>query len=76
MQPILYPAVEEKAARLRFFITSTHTPGQIEETIQTAAKTMSEVDPNFGQPQAEEIVVEDSSSPVDAQHSEMLDRPR
>ncbi|CAJ2803960.1 glycine C-acetyltransferase [Burkholderia pseudomallei] len=33
VQPIFYPAVEEKAARLRFFICSTHEPGQIERTI-------------------------------------------
>ena len=76
VQPILYPAVEEKAARLRFFITATHTPGQIEETIQSAAKAMSEIDPNFEQPQTEEVVAEDSNSPIDAQHSEMFDRPR
>ncbi len=29
MQPILYPAVEESAARLRFFITARHTEEQI-----------------------------------------------
>jgi 8-amino-7-oxononanoate synthase/acyl carrier protein len=33
VQPILYPAVEESAARLRFFITSEHTKLQIETTI-------------------------------------------
>lgn len=33
VQPILYPAVEESAARLRFFITSTHTPEEIEYTV-------------------------------------------
>ena len=33
VQPILYPAVEEAAARLRFFITSMHTPAQIRETV-------------------------------------------
>ena len=32
VQPILYPAVDESAARLRFFITSDHTPEQIEHT--------------------------------------------
>lgn len=30
VQPIIYPAVEEKAARLRFFISFTHTPEQID----------------------------------------------
>ena len=33
VQPILYPAVEESAARLRFFITSTHTSDEIEYTV-------------------------------------------
>ena len=33
MQPILHPAVEESAARLRFFITSQHTPEQIRRTV-------------------------------------------
>jgi len=28
VQPILYPAVEETAARLRFFCTATHTEQQ------------------------------------------------
>lgn len=38
VQPILYPAVEESAARLRFFITSEHTPEQIEATISALAR--------------------------------------
>jgi 7-keto-8-aminopelargonate synthetase-like enzyme len=33
VQPILYPAVEESAARLRFFVTSTHTEQQIRHTV-------------------------------------------
>ena len=33
VQPILHPAVEEKAARLRFFITSSHTEEQIRYTV-------------------------------------------
>ncbi len=35
VQPILYPAVEESAARLRFFINATHTSEQIEHTISS-----------------------------------------
>lgn len=35
VQPILHPAVEEKSARLRFFLTSEHTEEQIETTVQT-----------------------------------------
>jgi 8-amino-7-oxononanoate synthase len=34
VQPILHPAVEEKAARLRFFISSAHTEEQIRYTVQ------------------------------------------
>ncbi len=33
VQPIIHPAVEEKAARLRFFLSSEHTEAQIVETI-------------------------------------------
>ncbi|WP_238388845.1 aminotransferase class I/II-fold pyridoxal phosphate-dependent enzyme [Roseimaritima ulvae] len=39
--PILYPAVEEAAARVRFFITSTHSEQQLRET---AAKVIKHVD--------------------------------
>ncbi|TWT34084.1 putative fatty-acid--CoA ligase fadD21 [Posidoniimonas corsicana] len=38
VQPIMYPAVEESAARLRFFITSTHTDEQIKQTATALAK--------------------------------------
>ena len=34
VQPVLYPAVEEDEARLRFFITSAHTEAQITETVE------------------------------------------
>ncbi|MFI3195516.1 MAG: aminotransferase class I/II-fold pyridoxal phosphate-dependent enzyme [Methylococcaceae bacterium] len=34
VQPILYPAVPEKSARLRFFISCEHTEQQIDATIQ------------------------------------------
>ncbi|MDF3838073.1 aminotransferase class I/II-fold pyridoxal phosphate-dependent enzyme [Cupriavidus basilensis] len=37
-QPIFYPAVEEKAARLRFFICSTHTPEQIRTAVDVVAR--------------------------------------
>jgi 8-amino-7-oxononanoate synthase len=33
VQPILYPAVPERAARLRFFVTATHTEEQIRDTV-------------------------------------------
>jgi len=40
VQPILYPAVEEKMARLRFFLSSHHTAQQIKETIEKLALAM------------------------------------
>lgn len=33
VQPILYPAVPEKSARLRFFLCCDHTTGQIDHTL-------------------------------------------
>lgn len=43
VQPIMYPAVEEAAARLRFFITATHTDEQIHETIRQLATAWEKV---------------------------------
>jgi 8-amino-7-oxononanoate synthase len=34
VQPILYPAVPERAARLRFFLTAAHTEEQIRDTVR------------------------------------------
>lgn len=34
VQPILYPAVPERAARLRFFLTAEHTDHQVRETVR------------------------------------------
>src|ERR1700738_5335446 len=34
VQPILYPAVPERAARLRFFLTATHTEEQIRDGVR------------------------------------------
>jgi hypothetical protein len=33
VQPILYPAVPERAARLRFFLTAEHSEAQLRETV-------------------------------------------
>ena len=38
VQPILYPAVPEKSARLRFFLTCAHTEAQIDHTISCLAE--------------------------------------
>ena len=37
VQPILYPAVPEKSARLRFFLSCLHTEAQISETVRILA---------------------------------------
>jgi len=38
--PIIYPAVPIKAARLRFFLTSEHTPAQIRKAVQTMGEEL------------------------------------
>ncbi|MEE9304170.1 MAG: aminotransferase class I/II-fold pyridoxal phosphate-dependent enzyme [Thiotrichaceae bacterium] len=38
VQPIFYPAVQEKMARLRFFICSSHTEEQITHTVNVLAE--------------------------------------
>ena len=50
VQPILYPAVDESAARLRFFLTSEHTEEQIRLTVERTAAHMEEL--GFGPPEA------------------------
>ena len=47
VQPILYPAVEESAARLRFFITSCHTEQQIEQAVGAVAAELVALDPAY-----------------------------
>jgi 8-amino-7-oxononanoate synthase len=42
VQPILYPAVAESQARLRFFITAEHTEEQICRTVQLLADCLAE----------------------------------
>lgn len=37
VQPIIYPAVEERAARLRFFVSSLHTESQLRSAVETLA---------------------------------------
>ncbi len=45
VQPILYPAVEESAARLRFFITARHNETQIRATVRALAEEVAKIDP-------------------------------
>ncbi len=47
VQPILHPAVEEKAARLRFFITSEHSERQIRDTVNAVAEELRKIDPRY-----------------------------
>jgi len=50
VQPILHPAVEEQATRLRFFITSCHSTEQIRQTVDILAEEIAKIDPNYLQP--------------------------
>jgi 7-keto-8-aminopelargonate synthetase-like enzyme len=43
VQPILPPAVPERAARLRFFLTSEHTQAQIDRTIEAIVDARQEI---------------------------------
>jgi len=47
VMPILHPAVEESAARLRFFITSLHTEKQIRYTIDVIVETLKSINPDY-----------------------------
>jgi len=47
VQPILYPAVEERAARLRFFITSCHTEKQIRHTVDVVAEELAQISKHY-----------------------------
>jgi 8-amino-7-oxononanoate synthase len=40
VQPIVYPAVQERAARLRFFISSEHTEAQIHATVEAVSEEL------------------------------------
>jgi 7-keto-8-aminopelargonate synthetase-like enzyme len=47
VQPILYPAVEEHLARLRFFITSKHTEAQLRLTADILAEELGKLNPAY-----------------------------
>ncbi len=40
VQPIIHPAVEEKAARLRYFLSAAHTPEQLRAAVQALARIL------------------------------------
>jgi len=48
VQPILYPAVPEESARLRFFITSDHTEQDISFTIEKTAQHLERIRREYG----------------------------
>jgi 8-amino-7-oxononanoate synthase len=50
VQPILYPAVEEAAARLRFFITSHHTAEQVRTTVEVMQQELRRIAPDLMRP--------------------------
>ncbi len=50
VQPIVYPAVADDAARLRFFISSTHTMDQLRWTADRVAETLRSVRTEFPAP--------------------------
>jgi 8-amino-7-oxononanoate synthase len=47
VQPILYPAVEEHLARLRFFITSRHSEEQLRITADAVAEELALLNPEY-----------------------------
>ena len=51
VQPMVYPSVPYNAARLRFFITCTHTAEQIHYTIATLAELLQQVSVEYGNPE-------------------------
>jgi 8-amino-7-oxononanoate synthase len=46
VQPIMHPAVEESAARLRFFITAKHNEQQIRTTVDAVTEELIKIDPS------------------------------
>jgi len=47
VMPILHPAVEENASRLRFFINALHTEQQIRHTIDVMVDELEKLDPEY-----------------------------
>ena len=47
VQPILHPAVEEKASRLRYFITACHNERQIHYTVDTMVEELAKIDSGY-----------------------------
>ena len=43
VQPILHPAVPEKSARLRFFLSCEHTEAQVDAVLETLIQQLSDI---------------------------------
>lgn len=69
VQPILYPAVEEHAARLRFFVTACHTEAQIAYTVEAVAEELARINPKYFQPLPPGADAAVSSPDSTAQHA-------
>jgi 8-amino-7-oxononanoate synthase len=52
VQPILYPAVEENLARLRFFVTSGHSDADLLATAEAVREELAAIDPRHLSPRA------------------------
>ncbi len=50
VQPILYPAVEEKETRLRFFVTACHSEQQVAQSVDAVAEELMAIDPSCFDP--------------------------
>ena len=50
VQPIVYPAVADDAARLRFFLSNTHSIAQLEHTARRVGETLASVRKEFAIP--------------------------
>jgi 8-amino-7-oxononanoate synthase len=46
VQPILHPAVEESASRLRYFITTCHNQQQLRYTVDAMVEELEKIDPS------------------------------
>ena len=47
VMPILHPAVEESASRLRYFITSQHTPEELHYTVEVMSEELDNINPAY-----------------------------
>jgi 8-amino-7-oxononanoate synthase len=62
VQPIMYPAVEDSAARLRFFITSLHTDEQIRSTVAVTSEELAKIDADYDRQLRQEAVAASDSA--------------